>query len=134
MASIREPELVQINEIVLKNFDFTGLALSLNADIHNPNNFRIHINTLDAELFIEDQKLGNLSVDTTVTLHKNTITRVELSLVAGLKELSGQITPITNLFKKRNQEVKVRMNGTLTAQAKGMIRKITFDRTQSLKL
>jgi LEA14-like dessication related protein len=65
-ASIKDPELVSIENVRLQRFGLKESAVKVDLHYHNPNKFRIKLKKAEGEAWADGNKLGQFNIDTLI--------------------------------------------------------------------
>jgi len=115
--------------------ELTGdrVALTIDAVVDNPNNYRIKLKDPDVDLWLNGQHLGKAVLDSSVTLDKHTVRAypVYISTTA-----NGKLGPILlgGLGSFLSGKAELKASGTVVGQV-GLLRKrFPFDVTEEVGL
>ncbi len=124
--SFIQPELVNINRVQVQKLNFEGMELSFCAGIRNANTYKIAIQGLEAEVYLENRYVGKLKTDSTLVLSKKGISEMPLNLQLQFKGIIQNALPLIQVFRS-NSLVSIKLEGRLRARVKGISREIPFN-------
>jgi LEA14-like dessication related protein len=128
-----QPELVSINRFQVQKLSFEGMELSFCTGIRNGNKYKIAIQGLEAEVFLDNRFIGILKTDSTLVLSKNGISEMPLSLDLKFKGIIQNALPLIQTIRS-NSLVSLQLKGSLQARVKGMSREFPFNYTDKVKV
>jgi LEA14-like dessication related protein len=121
-----QPELVSINRFQVQKLSFEGMELSFCSGIRNGNKYKIALQGLEAEVYLNNHFVGILKTDSTLVLSKNGISEMPLSLDLKFKGIIQNALPLIQSFRS-NSLVSMRLEGKLRARVKGISREFPFN-------
>lgn len=118
--SYKQVELVDVTNIQVDRMDAKGIALRVDALVHNPNNYRIQVLDPDVDLFVNDKFIGKGILDTALVLSKNSRQVYSIPLHAELQGGALLMVLMSGVFG--GNEVKLAAKGTVVGKV-GLLRK-----------
>lgn len=124
-------ELRDVTNIQVRKFDAKGIALRVDAMIHNPNNYRIHVSDPDVDLFLNDKFIGKGILDSTLVLDRRTTRLYSIPLHA---DLQGTSLLMLLLGGGLSSEMKLGAKGTVRAGSGALSKRFPFDLEETIDL
>lgn len=118
--SYKPVELVEVDNIRVVRMDTKGIAVRVDARVSNPNNYRIHAQDPDVDLYVNDKFVGKGVLDSALTLQKRSTQVYSVPLRAELQGGSLLVVLLGSVFG--GNEVKLAAKGTVVGRV-GLIRK-----------
>lgn len=120
-----QPELVKINRVQVQKLNLEGIELSFCAVIRNANKYKIGIQGLEAEVYLDNRYVGKLKTDSTLVLSKKGISEMPLNLQLQFKGIIQNALPLIKSLRS-NSSVYMKLDGKLRARVKGISREVPF--------
>ncbi|MCC6839775.1 MAG: LEA type 2 family protein [Flavobacteriales bacterium] len=117
--SYKPVELVDVTGIQVERLDAKGIAVRVDALVNNPNNYRIHAQEPDVDLFVNDKFVGKGVLDSTITLQPRSTQVYSIPMHA---DLQGGSLLMVLLSGALGGEVKLAAKGTVVGRV-GLFRK-----------
>lgn len=121
-----EVELVAVHDARMDRLDATGMSATITVEVHNPNNFRIHLIAPDVDLFLNEVSLGKATLDTLLVLERNSTRLYETPLTVTFAGNRSEVLPML-LGAALSGQALLGAKGTVTGKAKAMRRKFPFE-------
>lgn len=118
--SYQQVELVDVTNIRVERMDAKGIAVRVDAVVNNPNNYRIHAQDPDVDLYVNDKFIGKGVLDSTLTLKKQTTQVYSVPMHAELQGGALLMVLLSGVFG--GNEVKLAAKGTVVGRV-GLLRK-----------
>jgi|GEM_PF-7000291 len=119
VTHFHSPKLESIEGIKLNTLNFKQLDLAFSARISNPNRYKIKIKTIDAGVYIKDQRIGSIQSDSLMVLSKNSNSVIRTSLQSTPGKLLMNIPSLLE-FVMQGKELEVRIEGDMRIKARGI--------------
>ncbi len=113
-CSYKQINLISMNNVKIKNVSKSGIDMSIDARIENPNNYNIHVKSSDLDVALANKIFGKARVKPTVKLKKNSTLTYPVSIHINYKPLAGgimQTIPSLVLQKSVTTSVKGKLKG-----------------------
>jgi Late embryogenesis abundant protein len=127
-----EVELLGVERIAVERWDAEGLAVHAFVRMQNPNNYRIHVEDPDVDLYLNGSHLGKATFSGPVVLQADATQTVDVPLVARFENGAGGLLNggLALLFGK---SMDLEARGTVRGRA-GLLRKrVPFTFAQSIR-
>lgn len=118
--SYKEVELIDVTDIRVERMDARGVAVRVNALVNNPNNYRIHAQEPDVDLYLNDKFIGKGVLDSVITLLPKTTQVYSIPMHAELQ--GGSLLMVLLSGALGGNEVKLAAKGTVVGRV-GLFRK-----------
>jgi len=118
--SYKEVELIDLTDIRVERLDARGVAVRVNALVNNPNNYRIHAQEPDVDLYLNDKFIGKGVLDSVITLLPKTTQVYSIPMHAELQ--GGSLLMVLLSGALGGNEVKLAAKGTVVGRV-GLFRK-----------
>lgn len=118
--SYKEVELIDVTDIRVERMDARGVAVRVNALVNNPNNYRIHAQEPDVDLYLNDKFIGKGVLDSVITLLPKTTQVYSIPMHAELQ--GGSLLMVLLSGVLGGNEVKLAAKGTVVGRV-GLFRK-----------
>lgn len=118
--SYKEVELIDVTDIRVERLDARGVAVRVNALVNNPNNYRIHAQEPDVDLYLNDKFIGKGVLDSVITLLPKTTQVYSIPMHAELQ--GGSLLMVLLSGALGGNEVKLAAKGTVVGRV-GLFRK-----------
>jgi len=125
MTSCRTPkdlEFREFNNLSLENVGFTGANLKVDLVYYNPNNFRLELNRMDLDIYLDSTYLGHSTQEIQVAIPKREVFTIPLKIEVDMKNLLKN--GLTSLFRKT---VNVRVTGKVKVGKAGVFKSFNVD-------
>lgn len=119
-TSYEQVELKDITNIKVDRMDAKGIAVRVDALVHNPNNYRIQVLDPDVDLYVNDKFIGKGILDSTLILEKNSTNVYTVPMQAELQGGALLMVLVSGVFN--GNEVKLAAKGTVVGKV-GLLRK-----------
>lgn len=126
-----EVELVAVRDARITRFDSRGLAATITAEVHNPNNFRIKVMDPDMDLYVNDMAMGKAYLDSVITLEPNSTRAYSIPVRADLAQAG--LLPLL-MTSALNGTVKLGIKGTVVGKARAVRKRFPFELEQQIDL
>lgn len=128
-----QPELVQITRVKVRHLGFDGVKLDFCAVVRNPNRYRITLQGLDAEVYVNGIRLGKVVSETDLVMSKKGVSDLPLLLDARWKGVLENVVPLVEALGK-GKKIQLGLKGQLKARVKGIGRTFPFDFAEAVDL
>lgn len=118
--SYKQVELVDVTNIRVERMDAKGIAVRVDAVVNNPNNYRIHAQDPDVDLYVNDKFIGKGILDSNLSLDKRTTRIYSVPMHAELQGGALLMVLLSGVFG--GNEVKLAAKGTVVGRV-GLLRK-----------
>jgi LEA14-like dessication related protein len=108
--SVKEPELKGIGNIKLGGFNARSSTLFLDLEYFNPNQFKVKLKNASGDAWINGNKLGHFTIDSTVNIPANAPFHLPVRMAVDMKKL---LTNSMSLFLNNEVLLKVEGNARL---------------------
>ncbi len=131
-CDVKEVEVDNISNFSFDKMTKDYIAISLNVNIHNPNNFGFNINKVDLDVYLNGSKLGKIYDIKNIHVSKksNDTHRVE----AKIKVLSEQNIGMTLLSVVLNNKAKIHLKGFVYGRHLLFTKKISVDENKTIPI
>ncbi|MGV3638390.1 MAG: LEA type 2 family protein [Flavobacteriales bacterium] len=119
-TTYEQVELKDITNIQVDRMDAKGIAVRVNALVHNPNNYRIQVLDPDVDLYVNDKFIGKGILDSTLILEKNSTNVYTVPMHAELQGGALLMVLMSGVFN--GNQVKLAAKGTVVGKV-GLLRK-----------
>ena len=127
----QEVALRDISNVNVLKFDAKGISLRVDAMIHNPNNYRIHVSDPDVDLFLNDKFIGKGVLDSALVLERRSTQLYSIPLHA---DLQGGSLLLLLLAGELSTEMKFGAKGTVRAGTGAMSKRFPFEVEEMIDL
>lgn len=129
----KDIEVNEVRDVRIISMSDKGVEAEVDISIYNPNNYRVSIVSIDADLYVNDKDVGDAKLRRRVTLGKKSNEVHTIKLEGDYSEMSGGIleTLIGSLFAKT---VNLKVDGTLKGKALLVGKSFYFQVDQDVKL
>lgn len=124
-------ELRDIANVQVMKFDAQGIAVRVDAMIHNPNNYKIQVSDPDVDLFLNDKFIGKGLLDSTLVLDRRSTRLYSIPLHA---DLQGGSLLVLLLSGGLNTEMKLGVKGTVRAGSGAVSKRFPFEMEEMIDL
>ena len=118
--SYKEVELIDVTDIRVERMDARGVAVRVNALVNNPNNYRIHAQEPDVDLYRNDKFIGKGVLDSVITLLPKTTQVYSIPMHAELQ--GGSLLMVLLSGALGGNDMKLAAKGTVVGRV-GLFRK-----------
>ncbi len=118
--SYKQVELVDVTNIRVERMDAKGIAVRVDAMVSNPNNYRIHAQDPDVDLYVNGRFVGKGVLDSALTLEKKSSRVYSVPLHAELQGGSLLMVLLSGVFG--GNEMNFAAKGTVVGRV-GLLRK-----------
>ncbi|MFP3859949.1 MAG: LEA type 2 family protein [Bacteroidales bacterium] len=125
--TVEEPEKVEIQSASLREMN-----LKIVLPVHNPNFYSVKLKKIDAIGYINDNEIGNIINNETLTIPANSDKSHELEININYSDLVNKNFPIMKLLKEK--EVNFKIKGTLHVKSLFKKRKIDFYKSKMINM
>jgi LEA14-like dessication related protein len=122
----------ELQDFSVKGFVENSLVLSVKVPVNNPTAHKITITGLDAKIYINDQYIGKISSPDPLILNKKSDEVHDIILHVRMADFLGTTAKMLNM--KRDQSIRLRLEGTFVAKTCGLRRKVSVDETRDVVL
>lgn len=133
MPRFTQPELVQITRVKVRHLGFDGVKLDFCAVVRNPNRYRITLQGLDAEVYVNGIRLGKVVSETDLIMSKKGVSDLPLLLDAQWKGVLENVVPLVQALGK-GKKIQLGLKGELKAKVKGIGKTFPFDFSEAVDL
>lgn len=130
--SYRPVELMEVSHIRVVRMDAKGIAIRVDAKVKNPNNYRIHAQDPDVDLFVNDKFVGKGLLDSVLTLEKQSEQVYSVPLHADLKGGTMLMVLLSGVFG--GNELQVAAKGTIVGRVGILRKRFPFAFTEKVEL
>jgi LEA14-like dessication related protein len=124
-------ELCDIANVEVMKFDAQGIAVRVDAMIHNPNNYRINVSDPDVDLFLNDKFIGKGLLDSALVLDSRSTRLYSIPLHADLQ--GGSLLALL-LSGGLSTEMKLGVKGTVRAGSGALSKRFPFELEETIDL
>lgn len=126
-----EVVLREVTDVRVVSFDAKGIALRVDAMIHNPNGYKIHVSDPDVDLYLNDKFIGKGLLDSTIVLDRRNTRLYSISLHAHLQAGSMLMLLLTGELGK---EVRIGAKGSVRAGNGALSKRFPFELEETIDL
>lgn len=131
--SYEEVEFRGISNLDVKQLSLQGLAVDLEAEVYNPNGYKITITDYDLDLYIGDKNMGKAEIDRKLVLPKKSQKNHPFSVqVSFTNLLSGGLAGGLAMLGKDNLDLTVK--GHIKAKAMGVKKTVPIEFSESVSM
>ena len=132
-ANFRDVTFHGVRNVELRKMNGNDIALTIEAEVENPNNYRIKLKDPDVDLWYNGQLVGKAVLDSTVTLDKRS-TRIYPVYISA--DTQGKLGPILlgGLGSLLSGQAELRASGTVKGQVGIISKRFPFDIRDTLEL
>ncbi len=132
-ANFRDVTFHGVRTVELRKMNGNDIALTIEAEVENPNNYRIKLKDPDVDLWYNGQFVGKAVLDSTVVLDKRS-TRIYPVYISA--DTQGKLGPILlgGLGSLLNGQAELRASGTVKGQVGIISKRFPFDIRDTLEL
>jgi len=124
-------ELRDVTDVRVRTFDANGIALRVDALIHNPNNYKIRVSDPDVDLFLNDKFIGKGLLDSTLVIERRSTQLYSIPLHA---EVQGGSLLMMLLTGELGTEMKLGAKGTVRAGKGALSKRFPFELEETIDL
>lgn len=129
--SYKEVVLRDVTDVRVKSYDAKGIALRVDALIHNPNGYKIHVSDPDVDLYLNDKFIGKGLLDSAVVLDRRSTQLYSIPLHA---DLQGGSLLMLLLAGELSTEMKIGAKGTVRAGNGALSKRFPFELEETIGL
>lgn len=118
--SYKQVELIDVTNIQVERMDAKGIAVRVDAVVNNPNNYRIHAQDPDVDLYVNGKFVGKGVLDSALTLQKKSTQVYSVPMRAELQGGALLMVLLSGVFG--GNEMKLAAKGTVVGRV-GLLRK-----------
>ncbi|MBK6775877.1 MAG: LEA type 2 family protein [Flavobacteriales bacterium] len=132
-ANFRDVTFHGVRNVELRKMNGNDIALTIEAEVENPNNYRIKLKDPDVDLWYNGQFVGKAVLDSTVVLDKRS-TRIYPVYISA--DTQGKLGPILlgGLGSLLSGQAELRASGTVKGQVGIISKRFPFDIRDTLEL
>jgi len=132
-ANFRDVTFHGVRNVELRKMNGNDIALTIEAEVENPNNYRIKLKDPDVDLWYNGQFVGKAVLDSTVILDKRS-TRIYPVYISA--DTQGKLGPILlgGLGSLLSGQAELRASGTVKGQVGIISKRFPFDIRDTLEL
>jgi hypothetical protein len=132
-ACFRYQEVVlrDVTDVRVEIFDARGIALRVNALIHNPNGYRIHVSDPDVDLYLNEKFIGKGLLDSALVLDRRSTRLYSIPLHA---DLQGGSLLLLLLSGELSTEMKIGAKGTVRAGNGALSKRFPFEMEETIDI
>jgi len=130
--SYKEVTVVEVADVEFKEMSADGITIDIHVQIDNPNNYKISVVKTNLMLSLNGAYLGKANIRNNLVLPKNSNDVHKITVNIKGSQLKKALP--TLLLSALGGEIQMRINGTITAKARMLRRKIEVDFTHSAGL
>jgi len=108
----QEPKITKIKKVEIVGSKDGNVELDVYSLIKNPNFFRIKASSIKMQFFIENENIGNGTIDSTIVLERKSISEVKVKNILKIEKLSKFFPIIT---KSDSFAVNIHVNAKFTS-------------------
>lgn len=131
-CSYEDVEVETITGVKIQKLDKEGISFTANLQVTNPNGYKIHISSTDADLFLDGRKAGKAKLENNIVIPANFNDVIEAKVRTDFEGGSLQLIPII-LGAAVSKRVNLQAKGTLKARSFIIGQKFDFDYTHEAK-
>ena len=129
----KEVEVVNINNVRIKEISTKGIDVEVTMQIKNPNKYDISIVDSDLMLFLSGKKMGIASIKEKVKLKKKSNKEYRFTIQTNVKNIvSGAFPVLIGIITKSSIDLHV--VGDIKAKAKGISKRVPIDVKEKVRL
>lgn len=127
----KEVEFNGTSDFNVENISKKQLDFSFNANIYNPNDYKIKVRSNDLDVLISDKKVGTAKIQKRVVIKKQTSDDYRVHVQADMKKFAGG--GLKSIIRTLSGgSINLRIRGIIKARARGLGRKIEVDETKRI--
>ena len=132
-ANFRDVTFHGVRNVELRKMNGNDIALTIEAEVENPNNYRIKLKDPDVDLWYNGQFVGKAVLDSTVVLDKRSTRIYPVDISA---DTQGKLGPILlgGLGSLLSGQAELRASGTVKGQVGIISKRFPFDIRDTLEL
>lgn len=132
-ANFRDVTFHGVRNVELRRMDGSVIALTIDAEVENPNGYRIKLKDPDVDLWYNGQLIGKAVLDSAVVLEKRSTRIYPVHISA---DTHGKLGPILlgGLGSLLSGQAEVRASGTVKGQVGLISKRFPFDIRDTLAL
>lgn len=123
--------LRDVTDVRVETFDAKGIALRVDALIHNPNGYKIHVSDPDVDLYLNDKFIGKGLLDSALVLDRRSTQLYSIPLHADLQGGSLLMLLLTGEF---STEMRIGAKGTVRAGNGALSKRFPFELEETIDL
>lgn len=129
----QEIEVREVRDIRIIEVTPDGIEAEVDLKIYNPNNYKVTILNVDADLYINGKDIGDAEINERVTIDKKANLVYTIKIEGDFTDLAGGLLEslIGSIFA---QTVNLRIDGTLKGRALLIGKSVYFEVDQDVKL
>jgi len=131
-CSYEDVEVENITGVKIQKLDKEGISFTANLQVTNPNGYKIHITSTDADLFLDGRKAGKAKLENNIVIPANFNDVIEAKVRTDFEGGSLKLIPII-LGAAVSKKVNLQAKGTLKARSFIIGQKFDFDYTHEAK-
>jgi len=125
-------EVEDISGVTIQKLDKDGISFTANLKVTNPNGYKIHITSTDADLFLEGRMAGKAKLEKNIAIPANFNDVIEAKIRTDFEGGSLKLIPII-LGAAVSKSVNLQAKGTVKARSFIIGQKFDFDYTHEAK-
>ncbi|MCZ4408630.1 LEA type 2 family protein [Cryomorphaceae bacterium 1068] len=125
-------DVEDVTGVKIQKLDKNGISFTAKLKINNPNNYKIHITSTDADLFLDGRKAGKAELENKMVIPANFNDEIEAKVRTDFEGGSLQLIPII-LGAAVSKRVSLQAKGTLKARSFIIGQKFDFDYSHEAK-
>ncbi len=125
--SYKEIELGDVKNIKLNKANNGDAEIQVGINVSNPNNYKIKIKKIEADMLVNGKKIGKISLNKKVVLPKKSN---EVQIFAVNTQLSNLISAIPNIFF--GGEIKLQLKGHIKGKVFVVTKKFPLEAEKSI--
>lgn len=114
-SSLQEPQIRRIDNITFKGLTGDGLNLNAKLSVYNPNNKNIKIYQADLDVYLDDSKIGKLTIDQLNVLEAKKESPCLVSVV--IDQSAKNKVNLKTIGKIIHKEIPIRFKGNIQVQS-----------------
>jgi len=127
------PELLDVRDLDARSKSLTDWTLYANAIFHNPNDTKLKLIWAEADVYIDDVKVGRLDQEFDLKVDPLAEFTVPVEVKISGNEVKN-IIESNGLAILAGRKIPLRITGKVRAKARGFAMTIPFDETDEVKL
>jgi LEA14-like dessication related protein len=126
-TSFQKPQFRSIEKITYKGITDDGLKLDAKINIYNPNSKNIKVHKADLDVYIDNSRIGKITIDQMVTLNPRTESPCIFSVLIEPSSKNKMSFQIINKIIRR--DISISFKGTVQVQTGILKKTVLVDET-----
>ncbi len=125
-------DVQDVTGVKIQKLDKNGISFTAKLRVNNPNGYKIHITSTDADLFLDGRKAGKAKLENNIVIPSNFNDVIEAKVRTDFEGGSLQLIPII-LGAAVSKSVNLQAKGTIKARSFVIGQKFDFDYSHEAK-